>query len=63
MKTNIFIPEKINVGFQERSDTYTKKLAYVIYFDQKGVLRKEASWNSWRDRKIDNIIHENVRRV
>ena len=60
MKTNIFIPERINVGFQNRSDTYTKKLAYVIYFDHKGVLRKEASWNSWRDQKIDNIIHDNV---
>lgn len=60
MKTNIFIPEKINVGFQNRSDTYTKKLAYVIYFDEKGKLRKEASWNSWRDKSIDNEIFENI---
>lgn len=35
MNTNIFIPTKINVGFQERKDTYTGKLAYVIYFDEK----------------------------
>jgi hypothetical protein len=60
MKSNIFVPEKINVGFQNRTDTYTKKLAYVIYFDQKGVLRKEKSWNSWRDDKIESIVHENV---
>jgi hypothetical protein len=60
MKSNIFIPKQINVGFQNRSDTYTKKLAYVIYFDNKGVLRKEASWNSWRDSKINNIIYDNV---
>jgi hypothetical protein len=60
MKSNIFIPKQINVGFQERNDTYTKKLAYVIYFDNKGVLRKETSWNSWRDNKIDNIIYDNV---
>lgn len=60
MKSNIFIPEKINVGFQERSDTYTKKLAYIIYFDEKGVLRKETSWNSWRNEKIQNEIHNNV---
>lgn len=60
MKTNIFIPEKINVGFQNREDTYTKKLAYVIYFDQKGKLRKETSWNSWRDNKIDPIEFNNV---
>lgn len=60
MKSNIFIPEKINVGFQERSGTYTGKLAYIIYFDEKGKLRKEASWNSWRDNKIENEIYENV---
>lgn len=60
MKTNIFIPEKLNVGFQERKGTYTGKLAYVIYYDQKGVLRKEASWNSWRDKKIDALPIDNV---
>ncbi len=49
----IFIPTKIKVGYQERKDTYTKKLAYVIYFDEKGKLRKEASWQSWRDKKIE----------
>lgn len=59
MKNNIFIPTKVNVGFQERHGTYTGKLAYVIYFDEKGKLRKENSWNSWRDQKIDNIIYEN----
>lgn len=53
IKSNIFIPKIINVGYQNRSDTYTKKLAYVIYYDEKGKLRKEASWNSWRDNKIE----------
>lgn len=60
MKANIFIPKKINVGFQERSDTYTNQLAYIIYYDEKGKLRKETSWNSWRDEKIDNVVAENV---
>lgn len=60
MKSNIFLPEKINVGFQQRGDTYTGSLAYIIYFDEKGKLRKETSWNSWRDSAIENIIHENV---
>ena len=49
MKSNIFIPKIINVGYQNRSGTYTGKLAYVIYYDEKGKLRKEASWNNWRD--------------
>ena len=33
---SIYIPEKIKVGYQNRNDTYTKKLAYVIYYDEKG---------------------------
>ena len=48
----MFIPDKIKVGYQNRKDTYTKKLAYVIYFDNKGALRKEKSWEGWRDKKI-----------
>ena len=60
MKETIFVPEKIKVGYQNRSDTYTKKLAYVIYYDQKNVLRKEASWNSWRDGKIEPEEFTNV---
>lgn len=56
---NIFIPQKLKVGFQERKDTYTGKLAYVIYYDQTGKLRKEASWNSWRDNDIEPIEIEN----
>ena len=60
MKSSIFIPKTINVGYQNRSDTYTGKLAYVIYYDEKGKLRKEASWNSWRDEKIPNEEFDNV---
>lgn len=53
MKSNIFIPERINVGYQTRSDTYTGNLAYIIYWDEKDTLRKETSWQSWRDNKIE----------
>lgn len=60
MKLNLFIPKKINVGFQERKDTYTKRLAYIIYYDEKGVLRKEKSWQSWRDDRIPNEEYDNV---
>ena len=60
MNDTIFIPPKINVGYQNRNDTYTKKLAYIIYFDEKGKLRKETSWNSWRDKNIPNDVYENV---
>lgn len=59
MNSNIFIPKSINVGFKNRNDTYTGKLAYIIYFDEKNKLRKEASWNSWRNKDIPNIIYNN----
>lgn len=53
MDNQLLIPKKIKIGFQNRTDTYTGKLAYVTYFDLKGVLRKEKSWEGWRDKKID----------
>ena len=46
MKSNIYIPKRLNVGYQNREDTYTVKIAYVIYYDEKGKLRKETSWNN-----------------
>lgn len=51
----LFIPDKIKIGFQKREGTYTGKLAYIVYFDQKGELRKEKSWQQWRDNKIEPI--------
>ena len=59
MKNNIFIPERINVGFQKRTDTYSGKLSFIVYFDNAGVLRKEKSWEGWRDKTIPNEIYEN----
>lgn len=53
MSETLYIPDRVNVGYQERKDTYTGKLAYVIYWDHTGKLRKEKSWNSWRNDKID----------
>ncbi len=54
MKTKLYIPNKIKVGFNLREDTYTKKLGYVIYHDGK-VWRKETSWESWRQKEGDLI--------
>lgn len=47
------VPDRIKVGYVKRGDTYTGALAYVIYFDAKGVLRKEKSWETWRDKKLE----------
>lgn len=51
MKSNIFIPKKIKIGFNLRNDTYTGKLGYVIYHDGKK-WRKEESWESWRQKHV-----------
>lgn len=53
MKNNIFLPKTIRVGCQKREGTYTGKLAYIIYIDQKGKVRKETSWEQWRDTTIE----------
>lgn len=45
--TKLYIPNILNVGYQERTETYTGKLAYVVYTDDKGVVRKETSWKGW----------------
>lgn len=55
----LLIPETLKVGFQNRTDTYSGKLGYVVYFDQTGKLRKEASWEGWRDKKIDPVEPKN----
>ncbi len=60
MKSNqLFIPKKIKVGYQKRPDTYTGKLGYVIYYDNKGILRKEASWKTWCEKKEGSNEFEN----
>ena len=54
------IPDKIKVGFQKRSDTYTGKLSYITYINKKGKLAKETSWEGWRDEKITPLEFDNV---
>lgn len=58
--SDLFIPKRIRVGFRDRNDTYTKRLAYVTYYDNKGKLRKETSWEGWRDKKIQPEEYDNV---
>jgi hypothetical protein len=60
MENDLFIPTKLKVGFIEDSSTFTGKLAYVIYYDEKGKIRKEPSWNNWRDHKIEAIELDNT---
>jgi len=59
MYEKLNIPKKIRAGFQERTSTYSGKLAYVTYYDSKGKMRKENSWNSWVDKNIDPQDYDN----
>lgn len=54
------IPSKIKVGFNNREGTYTGKLAYITYFDEKGILRKETSWEGWRNKEIEPEEFDNI---
>lgn len=58
--TQLFVPKTIKVGYDSREDTYTGKLAYIIYIDEKGKVRKETSWNNWRDHKLGDDSFENI---
>lgn len=57
---NFFIPRKIAVGFVNRSNTYSGKLSYITYYDNTNKLRKEVSWNGWRDEDIEPVYTDNV---
>lgn len=59
INSKLNIPDNILVGFQERKDTYTGRLAYVIYYDNKNKLRKEPSWNNWRNKNIESEKFKN----
>lgn len=59
MKDNLVIPEKIRVGFQNRNDTYSGKLAFIVSYDKKGKLRSENAWEGWRDHKIQPVDYPN----
>ena len=60
MQEHMNIPDQLHVGFRNRGDTYTGKLGYVIYTDEKGKRRKECSWEGWRDKKITPLDVDNV---
>ena len=58
-KSQLLIPSRIRVGFNKRSDTYTGLLGYVIYYDTTGKLRKEKSFDGWRDATIEPVEYDN----
>lgn len=55
----MYIAKTIKAGFQNRSDTYSGKLAYVIALGKDGIWRKEKSWLGWINEKIQPVEFEN----
>lgn len=53
------IPQTLKVGYQNRKDTFSGKLAYVTYINNKGEIAKQTSWEGWRDKKIEVGTYEN----
>lgn len=47
----LIIPQKLKAGFNVRDDTYSKRLAYVIYQDSKKKWRRKVSWEGWRQKE------------
>ncbi len=58
-KKDLYTPSKIVVGFRNRPDTFTGKLAYVTY-DREGKRKNEKSWTRWIDDSIPVEEFDNV---
>lgn len=52
-----YIPDKLKVGYKSYDDT--KLISYFIYWDERGKLRKESSWESWRNKAFEPTELEN----
>lgn len=59
MKDYLNIPERILVGYQNRDDCPSKKLAYITYYRGKQIAKK-TSWDSWRNKSMDPEEFENI---
>ena len=59
--SELYLPKTLKVGYQYRDTKFEKKIGYVIYlYDHTGKLRKETSWENWRDKQIESNEFENI---
>ena len=58
--SEFYIPDKIKVGYQERKDTYSKKLAFVTYYDEDNQVRQVNSFNGWIYKSIQTDDLTNI---
>lgn len=53
----ILIPEQITAGFKEQDAN--KKLAFLVYTNEKKELSQPKAWEKWRDKKIEPLNFNN----
>ena len=51
---HLIVPNEIRYGLQERHDTYTKKLGFMIYANKpNGTYGQQVSFDGWRNKEIE----------
>lgn len=55
----LYIPSKLKVGHQKRTDTYTDKLGFVTYFKNNGETFQNSSFYSWISEGTE-VVFENA---
>ena len=58
--SQLYIPKKLKVGYVKRNDTYDGRLAYVVYYDNKGKIPKQRSFDNWVDKEIPTLEFDNT---
>ena len=58
--SELYLPKTLKVGYNIEILNLKKKIGYVIYYDHTGKLRKETSWENWRDKQINSNEFENT---
>ena len=62
MKSQLYIPSKVKVGFNTRSDTYTDKLGFVTYNRIDDTTHHGKNWHNWIDESIPILDFDNLPR-
>lgn len=58
--SELYIPQKLIIGFQERDDTFTGKLAFITYYKPDGEIFRLGSFNTWTNKNIKTIEIDNT---
>lgn len=57
--SELYIPQNIKIGYQQRTDALTGLLAYLIPEDEKGKYNQMLSWQRWRNHELGDAVIDN----